>query len=574
MRSRLRDDQRGQSSVLGTTVILGFVLLVTTSLVGVGAHTLSTSQDAAEGQNVEHSMTQLDSRASLVALEGAESQTVDMGTGNGDGTVNVREKGWIRLELLNTSTGDRTTIMNKSLGAVVYENGDEQIAYQGGGVWKVDGKGNATMISPPEFKYSQGTITFPVVSVQGQATNVETLTIQRSGQETVFPVKGNESLSNPVKERALIVTIKSDYYRGWETYFDNRVGGNLTVQEADEKLEVELSPPPEHRSVESALVSTSPGPRIELSGNGGTDGFVKSYNSTQGNVTASVGEDAEIVSPGGVELSGSSQIYGDVITEGDVVLSGNSVIHGNASHQGSVYEHGANAKVKGWDAKNGTVSELGEIDKTVAYQVDRLEENNNNADEDDITSDNELAEGDKTLEDGEYYLDGVEVEEGETLTLDVSDGNITIGVDDDVDVQGEIQVVGNDGTENHVTIWMDDRDIDIDGGEVRTEGDEAPAFWLYGPAGTDIQMDNHALYTGVVYAPGNKDKAGTVNLQSQSKVYGSIVGGKITMRSGSQVYFDKALSSETVVLKSNSFRIYEYLHITTNTVEITADSDD
>lgn len=572
-RPYLRDDQRGQSSVLGTTVILGFVLLVTTSLVGVGAHTLSTSQDVAESQNVEHSMTQLDSRTSLVALGGAESQTVDMGTGSGDGTVNVREKGWIRLELLNTSTGDRTTIMNKTLGAVVYENGEEQIAYQGGGVWKVDGKGNATMISPPEFKYTEGTITFPVVSVQGQSTNVDALTVRRTGEQTVFPVKGNESLSNPVKNRALVVTIKSDYFRGWETYFDERVGGNLTVQEADDKIEVELSPPPEQRTVDSALVSTAPGPRIELSGNGGTEGFVKSYNSTEGNVTESVGEDAQIVSPGGVELSGKSDIYGDVITEGDVVLSGNSVIHGNASHQGSVYEYGNNAEVQGWHAKNGSVSDLGEVDKTIAYQVDRVQDSNDNDGDSDITSDNELAEGDNTLDSGEYYLDGIEVEEGETLTLDVSSGNITMGVDDDIDIQGNVEVVGNQNNDNHVTIWLDDKTVDIDGGEVTTEGDQAPAMWVYGPAGTDIQMDNHAVYTGVVYAPGNPAEPGTVNLQSQSKVYGSVVGGKITMRSGSQVYFDKALMDQTVVLKSNSFRIYEYLHITTSTVEIVPEND-
>nr|WP_227373917.1 hypothetical protein [Haladaptatus halobius] len=92
-------------------------------------------------------MTQLDSKASLVGIGDTDTQQVNLGVENDGRTLARTDDGWMRVKI-DPDDGGEMEVVNQTLGAVVYRNGDTAIAYQNGGVWKRTGDG-ATMVSPP-----------------------------------------------------------------------------------------------------------------------------------------------------------------------------------------------------------------------------------------------------------------------------------------------------------------------------------------------------------------------------------------------------------------------------------------
>ena len=74
--------ERAQSEVLGTVLLLGLTIVVVSSTVALGSVALADSQQTADLQRVEGAMTQLDSKASLVAHGGSPSQRLQMDVGH------------------------------------------------------------------------------------------------------------------------------------------------------------------------------------------------------------------------------------------------------------------------------------------------------------------------------------------------------------------------------------------------------------------------------------------------------------------------------------------------------------
>ena len=117
-------DRRGVSATVGVALITGLVVVGTVAVVTLGATAINDSQQTANVERAEHAMTQLDSKAAVVALGESVSKSVDLGRG-GDGTVAVDENaGWIRVEHVNHNGADdpasyeNETIYNGTMGAV------------------------------------------------------------------------------------------------------------------------------------------------------------------------------------------------------------------------------------------------------------------------------------------------------------------------------------------------------------------------------------------------------------------------------------------------------------------------
>ncbi|WP_442905082.1 DUF7289 family protein [Haladaptatus sp. ZSTT2] len=244
----LTRDARGQSAPIGTVLLLIIVLLGTTAVAALGAVVIEDTRQQSELERAEQSMTLFDSRAALVALGSSNQQTIEFP--NGDGQFEVREDlGWIRITHNDyDGAGAEETIYNRSLGAVVFTNGDAEIAYQGGGVWRRDGGGPARMISPPEFHYRDATLTLPVIRTlgSGSASGATSISIDQAesghaifpnttaraqaadGTEIGAPYNGTESdYQNPLKNGTINVTVKGPYSEGWEEYFRTHTTGTV-----------------------------------------------------------------------------------------------------------------------------------------------------------------------------------------------------------------------------------------------------------------------------------------------------------------------------------------------------------
>lgn len=237
----------GQSSVIGVVLILIITLLGTGVIVTLGSSAFEDTKEAANVQRTSHTMTLLDSRSAVVALGDARSQSIDLGD-SGGGTYTVEENAaWLRIRHHNyTDSGDDETIYNGSLGSVTYETGDTKIAYEGGGVWRTSNNGTA-MVSPPEFRYRDATLTLPVIQVRGDSSASGQVQASISAAERAERIYPNETAAtpgdeigapynategdylNPVDNGTVTITVHSEHYQGWASYFRTRTSGTVSV---------------------------------------------------------------------------------------------------------------------------------------------------------------------------------------------------------------------------------------------------------------------------------------------------------------------------------------------------------
>lgn len=127
------DGRRGVSSVLGVALMLGFSFAVVGAVVLLGSAAISDLESQASTERAESAFTQLDARAAQVAFGDSKLQTVRLGSlADGEGAVTVDESaGHMTIQSLDPDGTVDDTIMSVDMGAVVYQNGDKTIAYQG-----------------------------------------------------------------------------------------------------------------------------------------------------------------------------------------------------------------------------------------------------------------------------------------------------------------------------------------------------------------------------------------------------------------------------------------------------------
>jgi hypothetical protein len=240
--------ERGVSETVGFILIFAMILGGVTAVLVFGGPALAETQSQAELERGEHLMTLFDSRAAMVALGGSGTQTVSFGQGSGQFQTEPTE-GYLAIKHFEYETGEDEEIFNKSLGAVVYENGATELAYQGGGVWRLDEQGDARMVSPPEFHYRGATLTLPVIRVIGNSSGAGSTRAQMSSSAQPRHVYPNgsatygtttQSYLNPIENGSVRVFVKSPYYEGWAGYFRERTSGNVTVYESNETVSLEL----------------------------------------------------------------------------------------------------------------------------------------------------------------------------------------------------------------------------------------------------------------------------------------------------------------------------------------------
>lgn len=264
---RLVRDASGQSETFGVILLLGITVVGSTAIVAFGTQALSETQDAATSQRTEHTMTLLDSRSAMVALGESDMQTVDFGHSQ-DGKFSVdQDAGRIKVIHYNFSGNEsgNEVIYNKTLGTFYYENGDTTMAYQGGGVWRIQGDGQAVMVSQPEAHYRSATLTMPIIRVRGsgEAAGETSVTVSSASEpRRIFPnttfsdpagPAGNETgapynnssepakqYTNPIKSGNVTVLINSQFYEGWAHYFETRTTAEVKVYDSNSTVYVRL----------------------------------------------------------------------------------------------------------------------------------------------------------------------------------------------------------------------------------------------------------------------------------------------------------------------------------------------
>lgn len=207
----------------------------------------------------ETQMSLVDYSTSLCALGDSPYQTVKF---NLNGASVWVEEGGNRVEIYPVFNGVvySKPIYNGSIGRIVAKYGDVLIGYEGGGVWEKRGNG-VSMITPPEFHFKVDTLTLPLIKIVGNGSaggyGTVPVTIEKVGTKIIYPnISIDPNFTNPLTCDYLILKIQSDFYLGWERYFQERSDAEvLQVFPENNTLYVQMAtrPAPIFRAYEVPL---------------------------------------------------------------------------------------------------------------------------------------------------------------------------------------------------------------------------------------------------------------------------------------------------------------------------------
>lgn len=576
---------RSQSEVIGVVLVLGMVLAGSMIIVVFGAGAFNDAEDQLSDERAEKALTQLDSKAGLVALGESDSQRVTFPSDAGEQYYVDEDAGWLRVTVANMS-GTSFEALNVTMGALVYENDGTKLAYQGGGVWRTN-RDNNSMISPPEFHYRNGTLTLPAVTITNDSQFGTPAVVTHAGEETIFPLPSDLNKTNPLDQHLVQLTVSSEYYIGWGRYFQERTDGEVEYDHDAEAVTITLVTPVTIDEITAASASLSAGGQFNVSGNSAStcgdagDVFTDSYNSANGSYCSQwgsepPGKDGDVVYGKDIDISdgtGGSNFYGDIssgqtVTIDDSSGAGQPSVYGNISYVDSCLPSG-DCSDRIASGSGGQVKEIDGIQQTESidwYVNNSVYRLRSDADQHDPAIEGE------TLDAGEYYFDTLDLDTN--LELNTSDGTVVIAVRENLSLANDAEItVTGDG---HVELYVGgestvDELVMADDSAISVANDNATRFRLYGKSDFDATIGgggggNIAVFTGVIYAPPGSTGTGTVILDG-GEIFGGILTGRTQINGGS-IHYDEALEGRTVVPETARIIKVTYLHVTENEIQI------
>jgi hypothetical protein len=581
------DSGRAQSETVGFVLIVGFVVLGSVLVAVFGAMALDSTEGQLSEERAENALTQFDSKAALVALGDSGSHDASFGSGAADrDELSIDEAaGWLNVTVTNRTTEQVVMYENVTLGALVYQGAEARLAYQGGGVWRATRTGGQ-MIAPPEFHYQGETLTLPAITIEGDGTLNEDVTIERNYTRTLFPDPSDAELTNPLENHVVNVTVGSEFYRGWGEYFIERTEGEVDMNPDEETARLKLVTPIGEVTVEGALAGQESSGQLLVQGNphhpcsnsGSHPPYIDSFDSSQGSYCDQYDPDEisdgdELTFGGDIVTDASAgEIQADLISGGEMTLAGQMDYYGNFSHaDGCSVKTGPakdceDAQEPGYVVEqNDGVEPSDSITRIVRRTVEQF--GNNYAP---IT----LTDGD-TLTGGEHFTQEIDLD-GDDVTFNTTGGDITLAVDGPMhlDAGSNISVVGDGAVDIFVNGTTGGDDMRISDSEVFVPNNNATQVKVLGDENFTAKVVNEAEYSGVIYGPAGEDGNGEAVIDRKGTVYGAVVTGDMTLGEpsggvGASIHYDIQLEDEQVVPPDKTIIPLTFLHITESRIVVT-----
>lgn len=130
-----------------------------------------------------------------------------------------------------TLDGNSSCRFSIPMGSIHYETVDgATVSYQGGGIWRTNPTGNNSMVSPPDVEYSDGTVTFPAVNINGSVDGpVEEL---RATKDLAYSRARSRQYTQTMQGCAdatnMTITVTSRYADAWGRYLERQVSENVS----------------------------------------------------------------------------------------------------------------------------------------------------------------------------------------------------------------------------------------------------------------------------------------------------------------------------------------------------------
>jgi len=236
------------SETIGYTYILGIVIISVSVMLVVSYPVLSNLKDSVFMETSLESLSMLDGRISMVAFGTIPSQPSRFNL-NGGRITAQSDGGNILIVNVTDNSGVEKEIFEKnfSLGLVEYKMGDQKIGYENGGLFRKYADGNTEMISPPEFHYTDGTFTFPILKINSTASiggkGIIIINTALKNRPVIrYPnVTYDPNYTNPLTNKQITIRLKSEYYKAWAKYIEERTELNILPDDINQEVEVRLN---------------------------------------------------------------------------------------------------------------------------------------------------------------------------------------------------------------------------------------------------------------------------------------------------------------------------------------------
>ncbi len=472
--------------MLGLVLLIGMVATISVGIVLVAGETITSIEQQSEQDRVENAFVELGQQMATASSNDDTSRAMNLEIGQ-DGAVVRKNTGSV-----NVTSAALENDIDLTIGTIEYESSDGTVlAYQAGTVFRETGNETQLVSSPPiYYDTATETLTLPVVTVSGK---------QKLGSGNVF-ISHRETKTyqeaNVVENESVTITIESDYYRGWESYFRTQAGDTVvqSVDHDNRTLKVRVG----YLEIEEAF----------------EDGILISEN----------------------------------------------------------FDDFENADVEDGDIKKGSMPELDEV---IAEMIDDIEDGSMAYDP--------LPTTDGTVADnGTYWQsDELHIEDDDELTFDVSDGNSTLIVDDNITIDGDVYA-DTDGTDHELKIYTTGH-VDLHNGNVSVDDGTAAQLQLYGTSETHIGIQTSS-FEGTIYAPRDETWGDTPNavfdpgcseqvcMQANVEFDGALIASSAYVHSASVDFeYDTSLENNDIDLYPDSYELppqLTYLNVARHEVTV------
>lgn len=533
-----RDSDRGVNDVIAYVLLTGIIISTSVVILQTGTQAVTETRDKSGVGQAQTAISQFDSQTEIVARGGGVShQSVSLKFVSGvDESLEIRDTGQIRIQTTNRSSGNKKDVYNKTIGTLLYESSEVEIAYQSGAVFQKRPRANSsytTTLNHPPFQVSGNTLVMPIVRLDASAGAVADKSFTVTGQSP-----SDSGIPTPVSNKEVTVFVTSKYYQAWGNYFETQEQEDVEVKYYDDN--------------ETVAVTVAP-----------DDPVVPEYNGT-------------------------------FISQSDIVVNSDACSDPTSCVAAGVSGHIETAgKFHGQTGDDENITEnanlaLGSETDYVYDKVSSARDSGNTSVGDD--GNNVITEG-KTLTDGTYYVKGIDYGEGmysdtgtssRTLTLDASSGDVTLVVDGDILLGTNAKIEAVSQSSNQVRI-ITTGDVLLGGYGNGITSENIKNTDIYGTAETD-SMINSTLQAGL-YAPTETPVSGSlaeysdedfckggsydVCIGKNGNVNGSIVSGGFRVHNESSAGYTKPSASGVEIASVGPRNLY--LQVSDNVVTVEDD---
>ncbi|MFP9060369.1 hypothetical protein ACLI4R_07520 [Natrialbaceae archaeon A-chndr2] len=515
------DKEKGDAPLIGLVLLFGMVF-AGAALVALSGMALI---DSLEGQSTgERSLQQAEQLRSDLSSAQFSGERVSLATEHGE--TWVEQDGTIEYQLNPNDPDAASCSVTREMGTIMYNDDGHEVALQAGGVFEETESGSR-MISPPSLEHEQlDSEHGPVWMIRFPPVNISTNDAQQTGSIAYY----NEELSSqeqeaireglclPAHEHSQIDQVKeikitiegSSYQEGWYRFLQDELSDESIVEQDGDTVSATLplglaeeqtaspehfeKPPAMYLEEYGSVVSTVPD-TFEFH-----QGYTDGYDSSDG------------------PYNSENRMLGNIVAHEDLRLSGDSEFYADGCAGGEIFSTGS-VDVGGELTENCDVGDPPEpITDEIIDVVSIVSDYNTNDQSDVIDPDSKMVSDPGTLETGVYYLTDGTIDE--QLTLDTSDGDIVIAVDDDLTFEDTVEIVGS-GPDTEVR-WFIDGEITVNANShLLVEDDRSVKNLLFPTEMTTIEGESRDQrdFVGLIYSPGTHI-IGT----NEATVMGALVG--------------------------------------------------